>query len=216
MDITFFGQASFKIKGKNASVVTDPFDGKMLGIKYPKVDADIVTVSHHHGDHDKVENVENVKRVVDGPGEYEINGVSIIGLPTFHDAVKGAERGKNTIYVIEIDGLRLLHLGDLGHTLPDETVKEIGPIDIMMIPVGGSFTIDAEKATQVQKQVGASIVVPMHYRLDGLTPELSEKLAPVEDFITASSLRTEKLPKLSVKFGDINNEEEYAVILEKK
>src|SRR5579859_3239225 len=139
MEITYLGHSSFKIKGKSTSVVTDPFDSEMLGMKFTKIDGDIVLISHHHRDHDKIENVTNVKKVIDGPGEYEVAGVSVIGIKTYHDDKKGAERGKNTIYVIEIEGLRFLHLGDLGHKLEDFELKEIGTIDILMIPVGGTF-----------------------------------------------------------------------------
>lgn len=216
MEITYLGHASFKIKGKSATVITDPYNGEMVGMKFSKSDADIVTISHHHPDHDFVGNITNIKKIVDGPGEYEINGVSIIGISTYHDDKKGAERGKNTIYVIEMDGLRLLHLGDLGHKLEDSQVKEIGNIDILMVPVGGFYTIDAKTAFEVVKQIGASIIIPMHYKIEELNPQLAEKLTSAEEFITVSGLRTEKMPKLVVKEGGINSEEEYAVILEKK
>src|SRR5581483_2872098 len=129
MDIVYLGHSSFKIKGKTASVVIDPFDEKMIGMKFSRSQAEILLVTHHHMDHSKTDNVSDVKRVVDGPGEYEISGVSIIGIQTFHDDKKGAERGRNTIYVIEMDGLRLLHLGDLGHKLDESQIKEIGNID---------------------------------------------------------------------------------------
>jgi len=216
MEITYLGHASFKIKGKGVTLITDPYNEEMVGMKYAKTDGEIVTVSHHHPDHDAVGNISNIKKIVDGPGEYEIAGVSIIGISTYHDAVKGAERGKNTIYVIEMDDLRLLHLGDLGHSLTDGQLKEIGAIDILFIPVGGFYTIDAKTAVAVQKQIGASIVIPMHYKHPELKPELADKLTGVEDFLTESGLRTEKMPKLVIKKDAINSEEEYAVILEKK
>src|SRR4030043_2410474 len=104
MDISYLGHSSFRIKGKNASVVTDPFDSQMVGLKFPSVEADIVTVSHDHNDHNQSQLVKGVKRVVAGPGEYEIMGVSIIGIPSYHDSEKGAARGKNIIYVYKIDG----------------------------------------------------------------------------------------------------------------
>ena len=216
MEITYLGHSSFKIKGKSTTVITDPYDSDMVNMKFPKTEGDLVTISHHHDDHDAVENISNVKKVIDGPGEYEVSGVSIIGLQTFHDDKKGEERGKNTIYVIEIDKFRLLHLGDLGHKLDDNQIKEIGTIDILFIPVGGFYTIDAKVAVEVQKQIGASIVIPMHFKTDGLNPELSKNLSSVDAFIQESGLRVEKLPKLNIKEGDINSEDEYAVILEKK
>src|SRR5581483_3517539 len=162
-----------------------------------------------HMDHSKTDNVSDVKRVVDGPGEYEISGVSIIGIQTFHDDKKGAERGRNTIYVIEMDGLRLLHLGDLGHKLDESQIKEIGNIDILFIPVGGNYTIDAKTAVEVYKQIGASIIIPMHYRVEGINNEIMNNLAPVDDFLRESGLKVERLPKLSVKEGDIKSDEEY-------
>ena len=164
MDITYLGHSSFKIKGKQASIVTDPYDSEMVGMKFPKVDADIVTISHHHADHDRGDGVSQVKKIIDGPGEYEISGVSIIGLTSFHDNKKGADRGKNTIYVIEMDNLRLLHLGDLGHVLSENQIKEIGDVDILFVPVGGFYTLDPQVAVEVLKQIGPSIVIPMHYK----------------------------------------------------
>ncbi len=207
MDITYLGHSSFKIKGKIASVVTDPYNSDKVGFKFPKTEADIVTVSHSHDDHNNFGEVVNVKKVVSGPGEYEVNGVSIIGIQTFHDDKKGQERGKNTVYVIEIEGIRLLHLGDLGHKLDEATVKEVGNIDVLFIPVGGTYTIDAKTAVIVQKQIGPSVIIPMHY---------GDKLAPVEDFLKESGLRVERLAKLSLKQADIKSDEEYAVVFGEK
>jgi L-ascorbate metabolism protein UlaG (beta-lactamase superfamily) len=216
MEITYLGHSSFKIKGKSTAVVIDPFDPNAIGIKFPKVDAEIVTISHNHDDHNKSGLVENVRKVIDGPGEYEINGISIIGISTFHDDKKGKERGKNIIFVFEVDGMRLLHLGDLGHKLEDAQIKEIGNIDILFIPVGGYYTIDAKTAVEVQRQIGPSIVIPMHFKPEGVNNETLNNLSSVEDFIKESGLRVEKMPKLVIKGGDIKSEEEYAVILEKK
>src|SRR5258706_1744173 len=214
MEITYLGHSAFKIKGKSISIITDPYSSDKVGLKFPKSEAEIETVSHHHKDHDFVESVAGIKKVIDGPGEYEIAGVSIIGISSFHDDKKGAERGKNTIYVIEIDNMRLVHLGDLGHKLDETQIKEIGTIDIAFIPVGGTYTIDAKVAVEVVNQIGASIIIPMHYDVVGLT--LSEKLDPVDTFLTESGLRVENLPKLNIKEGDITSDEKHVVILEKK
>lgn len=216
MDITYLGHSSFKIKGKVTTVITDPYDSEMVGLKFPKVDGDIITVSHEHPDHNKVEVVTNVKKVITGPGEYEISGVSIIGVQSFHDNKKGEERGKNTLFVIEIDGVRLLHLGDLGHKLSDSDLKEIGNIDILFVPVGGTFTLGPKEAWEVVKQVGPSIIIPMHYKSEGMNLESFGGLGVVEDFLKESNLRVEKLPKLSVKEGGFKEDEEYIVVLEKK
>lgn len=220
MDITYLGHSSFKIKGKTASVITDPYDEKIIGLKYPKIEADIVTVSHHHGDHDKVENVtpatDKKIKVIDGPGEYEVQGISIIGISSFHDNKNGEERGKNTMYVIEVDGLRLLHLGDLGHKLEDKEIKEISNIDILFLPVGGYYTIDPKQAIEVYKQIGASVIIPMHFRPSGIENDVLDRLVTIEDFTKEANLRVENLPKLTLKEGDLTSDEEYICLLEKK
>ena len=163
MEIYYLGHSSFRIKGKSASIVTDPFDPKMVGLKYQGVTGDIVTISHDHTDHNQVSQVSEVKKIVTSPGEYEIMGVSIIGLSSFHDDAQGADRGKNTIYVFEIDEMRICHLGDLGHTLNEKLVEEIGDIDILMIPTGGEYTINSETAVAVVQGIEPRIIIPMHY-----------------------------------------------------
>lgn len=216
MDITYLGHSSFRIKGKNASVVTDPYDSEKVGIKFPKVSADIVTLSHNHSDHNQSVLVSDTKKVIDGPGEYEIMGVSVIGLSTYHDDQKGAERGKNTIYILEMDGLRIAHLGDLGHELGEDMVGEIGTIDILMAPIGGFYTVDAEKAASVVREIEPSIIIPMHYLASGMNKETFGKLSGVDDFVNLTGLVSEKLDKLSVKKSDIPEEGTKIVILERK
>lgn len=216
MDITFLGHSSFKLKGKSATVITDPFDPKMLGYKFSKQSADIVTISHGHGDHNNVSSVSDVKRVIEGPGEYEIAGVSIVGYRSYHDDQKGVERGKNTIYVYEIGDLRICHLGDLGHELSSKLVEEIGNIDILMIPVGGTYTINAEVAEKVSQSIEASIVIPMHYSENGMSEDLKSKLASVDEFLKLTGLAVEKSDKLSVKKSEIPSEGQKIVVLERK
>lgn len=216
MDITFLGHSTFKLKGKSATVIIDPFDPKMVGLKFPKNSADIVTVSHDHSDHNFVEGVADVKRIVKGPGEYEIAGVSIVGYNTYHDDKKGEERGKNTIYVYEMDELRLCHLGDLGHELSSSLVEDIGNIDVLMIPVGGTYTINSEVAAKVNQSIEASIVIPMHYSESGLNEDIKAKLSPVEDFLKLTGLSVEKTDKLSLKRSDVSSEGQKIVVLEQK
>lgn len=216
MDITFLGHSSFKIKGKSASLVTDPFDPKMLGIKFPAVEAEIVTISHHHNDHNNVSLVEGVRKVVDGPGEYEINGISIIGIASYHDDSKGEKRGKNTIYSIEVDGLKIVHLGDLGHKLSEDMIKEIGETDVLMIPVGGEFTIGPKEAVEIVRAINPTVVIPMHYQIPGLNKEIFAKLAPVESFLSELNIKVEKLPKLVIKEGSLVAEDQKVVLLDKR
>ncbi len=210
------GHSSFKIKTRSATVVTDPYDPKMVGLKYSPGEADIVTVSHNHADHNQSRLVGGVKKVIEGPGEYEILGVSILGFPSFHDDKKGTQRGKNTIYVIEADGLRLAHLGDLGHTLSEELVEDLGDIDILMIPTGGNFTISPQSAVSVVQDIEPSIILPMHYQVSGLNQESFSSLSPVEDFLKESGLASERLPKLSVKKEELDPNTSKVVVLEKR
>ena len=213
MDIIYLGHSSFKIKTKTATVITDPFDSKMVGLKYSGVEGEIVTVSHNHQDHNAADKVSGVKKVINGPGEYEISGVSIMGYKTFHDNKDGAEKGENTVYVIEADGLRLVHLGDIGHLLKDDLVEEIGDVDVLMIPVGGFFTIGPKEATEIISKIEPYFVLPMHYKVPGLSPALADKLLPVEDFLKESGLTTENLPKFSLKKEDILEEQNTKVMV---
>lgn len=213
MDITYLGHSSFRLKGKQKTVVTDPFDAR-LG-KFPKnIEADIVTISHNHNDHNQVDLVKGDKFVIDNPGEYEVGGVSVIGVPTWHDQNGGADRGRNTVYVIELDNLRIAHMGDLGHKLTQETVQEVGAIDILMIPIGGTYTIDPKTAAEVMRQVDPWIVIPMHYQ----TPEtrLTEKLAEVGEFLKElGKAELQPIPKFSVT-ADRLPAELQVVVLDRK
>lgn len=226
MDITYLGHSSFKIVAQGLSpdgakqkvtVVTDPFDPKMVGFKYSGVEGEIVTISHQHADHNMSDKVAGVKKIVEGPGEYEISGISIIGYSSFHDAKKGEERGKNTVYVIESEGLRIAHLGDLGHMLSDDLVGEMGSIDILMIPVGGNFTISAKEAVEICSKVDPYYILPMHYKDVGINESQFGDLEPKETFLKEVGLTVEILPKLSIKKDDIvENQSTKVIVLEKK
>ena len=172
MEITFLGHSSFKIKGKNATVLTDPYSFKMTNLKFPKTEADVITVSHDHEDHNQVDLVEGHPYLAKNPGEYEIKGVSLIGTSSFHDNANGAEKGKNTIFVIEIDKIRICHLGDLGHKLNETELEELDGVDILMIPVGGDATIGPNEAVQIINQIEPKIVIPMHFQEEGLNQEV--------------------------------------------
>lgn len=215
MEIVYLGHSSFRIKGKKTTLLTDPYNPDAVGFSYKKVSADIVTISHQHDDHNYLELVTDVKRVVDGPGEYEISGVSIIGISSYHDDKQGKERGKNTIYVIEMDGLRLVHMGDLGHTLKEKEVEALGTIDILMIPTGGEYTIGPAQASEITRAIEPSITIPMHYKTAGLTKDLSAKLSEVAPFISDLGFPVEKVDKLSVKRESLG-EEQKIIVLEKR
>lgn len=216
MDIVYLGHSSFKIKGKTASVITDPFDPEMVGLKYPKNESDIVTVSHDHEDHNKVDLVSNVNMVVRTAGEYEIKGISIIGIEVDHDPSGGQERGKNIIFVFEVDGIRVAHFGDLGHKLTDKIIEQIGDIDVLMIPVGGIYTITARDAVDLAKEFEAPYILPMHYKTPGLKEETFGKMSGVDEFLKDGGYEVENTDKLSIKKELINYEQRKVVVLEKR
>src|SRR3989344_1233999 len=146
MDIRYLGHAAFHIKTKTASIVTDPYNPEMVGLKFPKTEADIVTISHHLPDHDFVQAVSGTPLIIDWPGEFEKMSVRIFGFSSFHDGKKGEERGENIMYKFEAEDISILHCGDLGHSLTDAMVEDIGGVDIVCIPVGGIYTINASQA----------------------------------------------------------------------
>lgn len=199
MEIKYLGHASFRLKGKDSKVVMDPFDSDMVGIKFPSVDADIVTISHSHKDHSRADLVKDVKMVIDSPGEYEVMQTSFIGLSSYHDDKKGEQRGENTIFVVEIDELRIAHLGDLGHGLSEKQVEAIGDVDVLMVPVGGVYTINSKVAIEVVHSIEPIITIPMHYRTDKHNKDTFEKLETVEEFLANVGLSVEKDSKLVVR-----------------
>lgn len=219
MDISWLGHSSFRIKGKTATVVTDPFESGKVGFKFPKTEADIVTVSHDHWDHNQSGLVTapptSGPKVVSGPGEYEIKGVYIFGVPTFHDTKQGAERGKSTVYVITIDNVRVCHLGDLGHTLSEGQVGEIGEVDILLVPVGGVYTIGVKEAVEVVSSLEPKVVIPMHYKTKELNQEIFGKLAPVDEFIKEVGIEPVRDSKYSIAYDKLPEEMQF-VILERK
>jgi len=175
MIISWFGQSCFKIQGEKSTLVTDPFD-KSFGLKVPRLAADVVTTSHDHKDHNNTKVVrgiaENQPFIIDGPGEYEVKNIFIYGVKAYHDNKEGQERGENIIYRIGIDGISIAHLGDLGHALKNGQIERLEGVDILMIPVGGIYTIDAKKETEVISQIEPRIEIPIHYHIKGMkTPK---------------------------------------------
>ena len=196
MEITWLGHSCFRLKGKQASVITDPYS-PATGYTLGKVTADIVTVSHPHPGHSYIEGVSGEPRILKSPGEYEAAGVLTVGVHTFHDGEKGAQRGKNTVFVIDIDDVMICHLGDLGHVLTAEQVAEIDGVDILLVPVGGGSTIDAVQAAQVVRQLEPKIVIPMHYKTDNMKKDLETadrflKEMGVKEIVPQSKLTANK------------------------
>ena len=202
--IQWAGQSCFQIsvsnsKDHSADIVIDPFDGDDIGLKMPNVSADIALVTHDHHDHNNVKGLKGEPFLISGPGEYEIKEVFVRGIPSYHDDQEGKEKGQNTIYLIEAEDMRFCHLGDLGQKqLTEEQLEKIGGVDVLMIPVGGEFTIDSSGAQKIISQIEPLVVIPMHYAIPKLKVKLEEvgkflkamgkgSVAPQEKFVVKSS-----------------------------
>ncbi|RLF32786.1 MAG: Zn-dependent hydrolase [Thermoplasmata archaeon] len=185
LQIRWHGHACWEITD-NITLVTDPHDGKSIGIPAPNVTGDIILVSHDHYDHNSVKTVEKEgSKVVTDERKRTIQGIEIQGIPSYHDEEKGAKRGKNIIFKFTMDGIRFCHLGDLGHELDEETIQKIGEIDILFIPIGGTFTIDSNQAWNVINMVKPKIIIPMHYKIGGL----SLPITGIDDFLKQSKYK---------------------------
>jgi L-ascorbate metabolism protein UlaG (beta-lactamase superfamily) len=199
VDITWLGHSCFRIRGSQAVIITDPFPPG-LGYTLGKQAADIVTISHPHPSHSYAQGINSAHRLVKGPGEYEISDVLILGITTYHDAVKGQSKGKNTVYLVEVDGVTLCHLGDIGHILTDAQIEELGNVDILMVPVGGVSTINASMAAQIVRKVEPKVVIPMHYQ----TPKTTRDLEPVQGFLKEmGQAQVEPRPKFTVSRSNL-------------
>lgn len=213
MIITWLGHSCFKFQTPQATVVIDPYSND-IGIRFPRVSADFLLVTHAHGDHSNVDAVGGSPYVVSGPGEYEVRGVFAQGIPAYHDAVEGKERGRITMYRIEAEGMVIAHLGDFGQPkLTDEQFEALNGADILCVPVGGHYTIDAKAAVDIITQLEPRIVIPMHYKIPGLDAKRFP-IDGVEKFIKHMGVTTngheEKL-KLSKK--DLPQDETKVIIL---
>ncbi len=184
MKIKWYGHAAFLITSdQGIKIILDPYEPGAFGgqLSYGKIkdQADIALTSHDHADHNDTKSLPGSPQVVKGSGSKTIKGISIKGISTYHDPSKGSERGTNTIFNLQVDGIQVCHLGDLGHILSEKEVGEIGPVDILLIPVGGFFTIDVKEATRVAEQIKPKVLIPMHFK----TEKCGFPIAPVEDFV---------------------------------
>jgi len=218
MQITYEGHSCFKLKGKQGTVVMDPFSEE-IGLPLGRMTADIVTISHHHFDHNNLEKVKGSEGrgeagplVIDAAGAYESGGVSVFGVRTWHDAAEGADRGANIVFTVYIDGLNVCHLGDLGQVLTPEQVAEIGEIDVLMMPVGGTFTIGPKEAIEVAKMLNPAFVIPMHYRTPLHKVENFGDLVTLEAFLNEYGMAPEAVAKLDVDKARLPEETELVVM----
>lgn len=189
LQIRWHGHACFEIKN-DLTLVTDPHDGKSIGIPAPSVMGDIILVSHDHYDHNSVKTVEKEgSKVVMDERKRTVSNVEIKGVESFHDEAHGEKRGRNIIYKFIMDDIKFCHLGDLGHEIDDETAQKIGDVDILFVPIGGTFTVDADQAWKVVNMIKPKITIPMHYKIGGLSLPISG----IEPFLAKNKYKTLKV-----------------------
>jgi L-ascorbate metabolism protein UlaG (beta-lactamase superfamily) len=193
MEISWLGHSCFQLRGKNVTLITDPFSPQ-LGHSLGKISAPIVTISHNHPGHNYAGGVDGSPRIVRGPGEYEISDVLITGVASYHDNKHGQELGRNTIYIIHMDDLVICHLGDLGHILQEDQLEEVADADMLLVPIGGQHTINATQAAEVISQVEPHIVIPMHF-----SPPIDDAPNPLDKFCREMGIEAiNPQPKLSI------------------
>lgn len=196
MKIKYLGHSCFKLTNdKGIRIMTDPFD-ESVGYEIPNEEVDIVTTSHDHFDHGYIQAAKGDFEVVNKAGDFNVKDVHISGISTYHDHHKGQNRGSNIVYVFELDGMRVCHLGDLGHIPNDEQLKAIGKVDVLLIPVGGVYTIDGDEAAEVVNMINPKIVIPMHYK----TKELKFELEPIDKFLKHFN-KIEKINKPEIQLN---------------
>lgn len=212
MHIQWLGHSCFKLQDKigpdGVTLVTDPFDSS-VGLKMPNFEADIVTVSHDHYDHNNVKGLRGTPFVITSAGEYDIKGIAVHGTESFHDNQSGKEKGTNIIYRIEVEDISISHLGDLGHVLDNKQLELLQGTDILLIPVGGKYTLDAKKAVEVIAQVEPRIVIPMHYKVDGLKIDLDG----VDKFVKEIGIKPREEEKLKISKKDLPVENMELILL---
>lgn len=192
MVITWFGHSCFRLENKENSLLIDPFS-KEIGLRPPKIKDNIVLTTHAHYDHNNLEGLPEDSFLIKGPGEYEVKGIFVKGIQSFHDKSQGQERGLNTIYAIRLEEMNVCHLGDFGQDkLSEEQIEKIGDTDILMIPVGGVYTINYKEAVEIISEIEPKIVIPMHYKIQGLNLNIDGP----EKFLKEMSLTPEKVDRV--------------------
>jgi L-ascorbate metabolism protein UlaG (beta-lactamase superfamily) len=209
MIIQWFGHSFFRLDTKNKIIAIDPYSEAATGLKPSRFKADVVLITHQHEDHNNKSVIMGDPFILEGPGEIEIGGIYIEGLLTFHDKKRGQERGENTIYLLESEDITICHLGDLGEPkLKEEILEKVSNTDILLVPVGGNYTINSEEAISFINQIEPKIIIPMHYAL----PNLKIKLDPIDKFIKSISKKPEVMDKLVIRKNNLPEETKLIVL----
>lgn len=206
MELVYLGHSAFRLRmARGITLVTDPFE-KLGNVLMRQVNAEVVTVSHDHKDHNMLGRIKGEPFVISAPGEYEISGVRITGFPSFHDKEKGKKRGKNNIFLIQMDEIKICHLGDLGHLLSEKLLEEINDIDVLLIPIGGLYTLNPQEAAKLTKDIQPKIVIPMHYGVKALGKNLKDLAVPESFFKNLGVKERVEEQKLTLKKGALPEE----------
>ncbi len=206
MEITWYGRACFRLKGREATVITDPCPPS-TGFVAGKHDVQLLTISHAHPDHTYTRSI-TAGLTLTRPGEYEAANVLVNGVRTFHDGARGAERGENVVFSIEIDGVHVAHLGDLGHLLTEEQLSELGPVDVLLVPAGGMHVLPPAEAAEVVSQVSPKIVIPMHFQVDGGSTDM----ATVDAFLHEMAAEPVRQPKAQFTPSSLPDESQVVLL----
>lgn len=216
MQIQYYGHSCFKITTKPAGRATDdviiffdPFD-KELGLRPPQGQADIVFVSHDHSDHNNVSAIKGNPIIINTPGEYAVKGINIVGIDSFHDNVSGVERGRSTIFILEVEDLKICHLGDLGEDLSAKQIEEIDGVDILFVPVGGKYTIDGKKAAELVHKIEPHMIIPMHYKVLGSKFDIEDEK---KFCMEMGNCPQEKTAKVNIKKKELEEKNMEVIIM---
>lgn len=215
MEITWYGHSCFRLTERGmATVVTDPYDHKQVGYEPLKLKADIVTVSHNTPGHNHISSVKGESHVIDGPGEFEIGGVFITGIYSNGHTKKNENEPRNTLFLLDFNGITVLHLGDLNRVPTQTEVEDFGPIHVALVPVGAGGSLNAIKATEVISLLEPNIVIPMHYATSAssVTPQPME---PLSKFLKEMGLsNVESVPSLKIQNSNSLPDETKVVVLD--
>ena len=212
MKISWLGHSCFKIKCKEIDLVIDPYSDS-IGIKMPKVKADAVLVTHNHDDHNNISAITGNPLIINGPGEYEMKGTFIYGKRAYHDNKNGLERGAITIYLIEEAGITVAHLGDFNQDdLVDEQMEFLKNVDVLLVPVGGTYSLNSDGAIKIINEIEPGVIIPMHYKCPGVKISLDG----VDKFINEIGLSPEKLDEFKISKESLPQNDMKLVILNKQ
>jgi L-ascorbate metabolism protein UlaG (beta-lactamase superfamily) len=200
--IKYLGHSAFLITSDTGiRILTDPYSpNERIKLAVPSETADIVTMSHSHGDHSNIMVVKGNPQGIMGYGKWNVKGIDIQGIPAYHDDAGGKKAGTNMIYCLNVDGIRICHFGDLGHMLSESQLAELGQVDVLLTPVGGNYTIDAATATRIMNHLKPAVTIPMHYR----NPKVDYPVEGVESFVkNKTKVVTPDFSELELKKGKL-------------